>query len=141
MSDIGWFTPGGEPMAEEHWGEGFTRSLGVFLNGKAIPDTDARGRRIVDDSFYLLLNAHQEPLVFRLPPAGLARRWRTVLDTNEPGFEEDGALHDAGAELQEQLRDGGTDACAGTRDDRDTPGEPTGRTSIHALHGTRPAHP
>jgi isoamylase len=33
-------------MEEEHWGEGFAKSLAVFLNGEAIPSPNARGERI-----------------------------------------------------------------------------------------------
>jgi glycogen operon protein len=100
VGDIGWFTPGGEPMAEEHWGEGFTKSLAVFLNGKAIPDTDVRGRRIVDDSFYLLLNAHHEPLTFRVPRLGRIRRWVRVLDTGASAAPEGGTQHEADAAIE-----------------------------------------
>ena len=44
VSDIGWFTPGGHEMSEEDWQAGFAKSLGVFLNGAAIP-TPERARR------------------------------------------------------------------------------------------------
>src|SRR5918994_759074 len=37
VSDIGWFTPGGHEMSEHDWQATFCRSLGVFLNGSAIP--------------------------------------------------------------------------------------------------------
>ena len=43
VSDIGWFTPGGTEMSDEDWQAGFAKSLGVFLNGDAIPD-DRRAR-------------------------------------------------------------------------------------------------
>ena len=39
----------------------------VFLNGDAIPEPDAMGRRISDDHFVLLFNAHTEPIDFTLP--------------------------------------------------------------------------
>ena len=44
VSDIGWFTPGGTEMSDEDWQAGFAKSLGVFLNGSAIPTT-RRARR------------------------------------------------------------------------------------------------
>jgi glycogen operon protein len=83
VSDIGWFTPGGELMSEEHWGQGFAKSLGVFLNGQAIPTPNNRGERIVDDSFYVLFNAHSEPIEFVLPNGAWGQRWTVVLDTDE----------------------------------------------------------
>jgi isoamylase len=83
VSDIDWFTPDGEEMAEEHWGEGFAKSFGVFLNGKGIASLDARGERIVDQSFLILFNAHHEPLTFTLPPQAWGARWVKILDTTE----------------------------------------------------------
>jgi hypothetical protein len=47
-------------MTSEDWNAGFAKSLGVFLNGDALPDPDRRGHRISDDSFLLLFNAHYE---------------------------------------------------------------------------------
>ena len=67
VTDIGWFTPDGTEMAEEHWGEGFAKAMGIFLNGEAIASLDARGERVVDDNFYVLYNAHYEPLTFVVP--------------------------------------------------------------------------
>ena len=58
VSDIGWFTPGGIEMSDEDWQAGFAKSLGVFLNGDAIPTPNERGERVVDDSFYVMFNAH-----------------------------------------------------------------------------------
>ncbi len=83
MSDIGWFTPAGGEMSEEDWRQGFAKSLGVFLNGQGIPTSDSRGERVVDDSFYVLFNAHSEPIEFVLPNGAWGKRWSVVLDTNE----------------------------------------------------------
>jgi glycogen operon protein len=83
VSDIGWFTPAGAQMSEEDWNAGFAKSLGVFLNGHAIPTPDERGERILDDSFYVMFNAQHEPVDFRLPPPEWGRRWTKVLDTYE----------------------------------------------------------
>ncbi len=84
VSDIGWFKPDGEHMSDQDWQVGFARTVGVFLNGKAIPTPDSRGEPIVDDSFYLLLNAHAEALAFTLPTGPWGDLWEKVLDTNEP---------------------------------------------------------
>ncbi len=37
LHDIGWFKPDGELMSDEEWAVGFAKSIGVFLNGDAIP--------------------------------------------------------------------------------------------------------
>src|SRR5262245_7268239 len=83
VSDIGWFTPAGQEMSEEDWGVGFAKSLGVFLNGRAIPTTDERGDPVVDESFYVMFNAHHQALDFTLPEAKWGDEWGVVLDSNE----------------------------------------------------------
>jgi glycogen operon protein len=89
VKDIMWFTPDGHEMTEEHWGEGFAKCIGVFLNGDAIPSPDARGERIRDDSFYLIFNAYHEQLVFMLPQRDWGESWKIVFDTREVRFHED----------------------------------------------------
>jgi glycogen operon protein len=81
LPDIAWFTPDGAEMTEEDWDSGFGRSISVFLNGQGIPDRDARGERVVDDSFLLCFSAHDEPIVFRLPTSDYAPAWEVVIDT------------------------------------------------------------
>jgi glycogen operon protein len=78
--DIGWFKPDGQSMTDEDWDAWHARSLGVFLNGRAIQSYDDRGRSITDDSFLLLFNAHSEPVDWIIPKDyGMA--WSLVLDT------------------------------------------------------------
>jgi isoamylase len=101
VSDIGWFTTGGVEMSEDDWQAGFAKSLGVFLNGRAIQTRNERGEQIVDDSFYIMFNTHHEPLGFKLPEAKWGERWIEVLDTNAPedalDEEKPGTEHAAGA--------------------------------------------
>ena len=68
-------------MSDEDWGANFAKSLGMFLNGDEIPTVDAAGRRILDESFYLIFNAHWEPVEFVLPPEIWGQSWSRVLDT------------------------------------------------------------
>ena len=83
VKDIAWFTPQGKEMTEDDWKAGFAKSIGVFLNGDAIATTDMLGERVTDDSYYIIFNAHHEPLAFTLPDSGFAPSWLKVLDTNE----------------------------------------------------------
>ena len=78
--DIGWFKPDGESMTDEDWDASHARSLGAFLNGKAIQTPDDRGRSILDDSFLLLFNADTEGVRWTIP-AEYNEAWRLVLDT------------------------------------------------------------
>jgi glycogen operon protein len=104
VSDIDWFTPDGQEMAEDQWGEGFAKSFGVFLNGEGLTSRNARGERIRDVSFYLLFNAHYEPLTFTVPAQQWGKRWVKVLDTNESLPEESDTVYEAGATIELEAR-------------------------------------
>ncbi|HEX9970163.1 MAG TPA: glycogen debranching protein GlgX [Acidimicrobiales bacterium] len=80
-ADIAWFRPDGTEMSEDDWETGYAKSVGVFLNGDAIPTSDTRGRRVADDSFLLVFNAHHEDVAFTLPPPIFGDGWLKVVDT------------------------------------------------------------
>jgi isoamylase len=84
--DLGWCKPDGTEMTDEDWEDGHARSLGLFINGESIADVDQRGQHVVDDSFLLLLNAHDEAIPWTLPKQW-ARPWEVVLATAEPRLE------------------------------------------------------
>jgi len=84
LTDVAWFTPDGGQMTLQDWQNGFARSLAVFLNGEEIASPDHRGRRLRDDSFFILFNAHDQPLRFTLPRGPYGRRWMRALDTADP---------------------------------------------------------
>src|SRR5690625_7925612 len=75
-------------MQDEDWHESFARSIMIFYNGQAIPEPDARGERITDDSLLILLNADAEPVDFTIPSDTYARVWRTAINT-DPTHDED----------------------------------------------------
>ena len=83
VHDIAWLTPGGQEMTHEDWGTSLHKCVAVFLNGEAISAPDARGERVVDDSFLLCFNADDQPLEFVLPHADYAQEWTVELDTND----------------------------------------------------------
>jgi glycogen operon protein len=89
VNDIGWFTPDGVAMSEDHWTTSYAKSLSVFLNGLGIRTPDPRGNPVKDRSFLLLFNAHHEALPFTIPESDLFVRWSRVLDTagDAPGEE------------------------------------------------------
>jgi len=84
IEDIGWYTPAGEEMGDEDWDRKVAQSVTVFLNGEGIREPDARGQRVVDDSFFLLFNGHHEPMDFTLPDLGAGERWQVEIDTAAP---------------------------------------------------------
>ncbi len=99
VADIGWFTPGGTEMSEEDWQTGYAKSLGVFLNGDAMQTIDEHGQRVTDDSFYVMFNAHSEPVEFVLPESKWGGRWTLTLDTSTlpDGVEVDDTGRELGA--------------------------------------------
>jgi isoamylase len=82
LGDIEWFSAGGSLMDESDWSGGYARTLMVFLNGDAIPEPDALGRRISDDHFLLMFNAHSDPVDFVVPPPEYGLDWVVRLDTS-----------------------------------------------------------
>jgi glycogen operon protein len=80
IADLGWFRPDGKGMTDDDWNRDYVRSVGLYLNGAAIPGRDQRGQRIVDDSFLLLVNAHHEPITWTLPRSA-GTNWSVLVDT------------------------------------------------------------
>ncbi len=105
VNDLAWFRPDGEQMSDEDWGVGFAKSLGVFFNGDGISEADAAGRRVLDQSFYLIFNAHWEPVEFVLPPEIWGQSWTRVLDTrNGDAPAEDNWQRAAGTKINIESR-------------------------------------
>lgn len=95
VRDIAWLTPAGHEMTQHDWGSEFGRCVMVFLNGEALPEPDARGQRIIDDSFLLCFNAGETPVEFVTPNTDYAQGWAAVIDTAHPAGSTDLAV-DAG---------------------------------------------
>jgi len=89
LPDLVWPAPGGAEMTDADWSAGFTKSFAIFLNGDAITEPDPRGRRIEDDSFLLLFNAHDGDLEFTVPPARYGTAWAVTVDTAAPAVTEE----------------------------------------------------
>ena len=86
IKDVMWFNPGGNEMSDEEWNSPFVRCLGMLISGDAVDLVDAQGEPVRDDTFLLLINAHQEPISFVLPGEEHLE-WEQILETtNEDGF-------------------------------------------------------
>ncbi len=81
LPDAAWLAPDGGPMREWHSGP---PAVALFLNGEQIISRDARGGRVVDDSFLLLFNAQATEQPFTLPDERLGARWALELSTAAP---------------------------------------------------------
>ncbi|MFO7923266.1 MAG: glycogen debranching protein GlgX [Bacteroidales bacterium] len=105
IKEIEWFMPEGNIMGKEHWKNSYAKSLGVFLSGEGIHSRDPKGNRIVDDSFYLMFNAHEDNVTFRLPGKEYGNPWKKVIDTHEYFVSEEGNQeYGAGEEINVEGR-------------------------------------
>ncbi|WP_440556288.1 glycogen debranching protein GlgX [Streptomyces sp. SCPE 10] len=104
LPDLMWLRPDAREMTGRDWQRADAHSVGVFLNGDAIAERDAYGRRLTDDSFLLLLNGYWEPVDFRLPDHTFAERWTTLVDTADPEGVPDEREHKAGTRLRVEAR-------------------------------------
>ncbi|MDN3547764.1 glycogen debranching protein GlgX [Mucilaginibacter aquaedulcis] len=81
VADIAWFLPDGSEMTEDNWSHDFAKSIAVFLNGLGLHTVNAEGNKVVDDSFYIIFNAHDQPLKYKLPKSEYAQDWDLLIDT------------------------------------------------------------
>ncbi len=84
VPDIAWLRRDGEPMTADDWNAQSGMTMTVFLNGHGLPERDALGEEITDDSFLLLFNPLGEPVPFTLPPRDFGRTWEVVVNTADP---------------------------------------------------------
>ncbi|SDE96165.1 glycogen operon protein [Mucilaginibacter pineti] len=82
IEDIAWFLPDGAQMEESHWKEGFAKSVAMYLSGDGIESVDSDGSPVKDDNFYLIFNAHEEGLDYKIPPERYGGSWVVVIDTS-----------------------------------------------------------
>ncbi len=86
MPDVWWFRPDGRKMTRRDWQDG-EPVLGMFLNGREIPNPGPHGEDIEDESFVLLFNAHGEERGFLLPRRRFGAQWVLELSTADPELE------------------------------------------------------
>jgi isoamylase len=84
VTDIAWLRRDGTHMSDDDWKTDAVETMTVFLNGHGIPEPDALGEPIVDDSFLLLFNPRLEDVTFVLPEASFGQSWEVVADSADP---------------------------------------------------------
>lgn len=82
IEDIVWFHPAGDIMVRKDWEEGDTQSVAIYLNGRGLHTVDSEGVKIVDDNFYVIFNANDTDMDFRLPGQQYSNLWKLLIDTN-----------------------------------------------------------
>jgi glycogen operon protein len=98
VEDIAWFLPEGTEMTDEDWNTSFAKSLGLYLNGRGLHSLGPKEEPFVDDSFYIIFNAHHEEVNYVLPEKKYGKHWVKVLNTTEPIFN-GGEKYSAGGEI------------------------------------------
>jgi len=83
VQDIAWFNADGQQVADEVWNTEWSRSVGVLLNGQTLQVTDMDGIPVMDDSFFLVVNAAQDGVEFVLPSSPSGRPWTQLIDTED----------------------------------------------------------
>jgi glycogen operon protein len=104
VKDVLWLNPGGKEMTEEDWRNPSVQSLGMFLSGQGLDETDERGRKLSDTDFLVLLNPNHEDAAFTLPVFRPASRWMAWMDTSHEGGLHPADTYDSGAAYALQAR-------------------------------------
>ena len=88
VKDITWYAPDAREMTFDDWHDPSLRSFAALLSGETGDRfISLEGYRELDDSFLLIVNAHDASVAFTLPPAPSGGRWMTLIDTarwNDP---------------------------------------------------------
>ncbi|HVA28942.1 MAG TPA: glycogen debranching protein GlgX [Candidatus Baltobacteraceae bacterium] len=85
LKDITWVEQSGREMNHHDWHDGGRRCIGALFGG----DTgdhfiSLRGYPEFDDTFLMLMNAHDHDIAFTLPAIPAFRGWRLLIDTAYP---------------------------------------------------------
>ncbi|TVL94542.1 glycogen debranching enzyme GlgX [Streptomyces sp. SAJ15] len=99
LRDLAWFTAHGAEMTERDW-YGPPAAFGMYLSGRDIPQRDAHGFPVTDDSFLVLLHSGASPVRFTLPGPPWAAEYELLVDTGREEQEAaPGTRHPAGRPL------------------------------------------
>jgi isoamylase len=81
VQDIAWFSANGNQVSDAMWNTDWSRSVAILLNGQTLQVTDEEGMPVIDDSFFLVVNASQDGVEYILPASPSGRAWCEVIDT------------------------------------------------------------
>jgi glycogen operon protein len=81
VKDVAWFSQAGTELTGAEWFDPAQSVLAMYLDGRGIRVRDARGQRVEDDSFLLVLHTGADALPVVLPGPPWARSYDVVLHT------------------------------------------------------------
>ena len=80
IKDITWINAAGREMDDADWEESSMRCFGMLMDGRAQPSgIRQRGR---DITLLIVMNAHDDVVVFTLPECPGGAEWERMIDTN-----------------------------------------------------------
>jgi isoamylase len=82
VKDLYWVSAAGREMQPADWSTGWVDSLGMLLVGEEISELDDHGKRIVGDSYLLLLNGAANGVNFVIPERLAKLRLQPIIDTS-----------------------------------------------------------
>ncbi|MFZ0166043.1 MAG: glycogen debranching enzyme, partial [Trebonia sp.] len=95
-SQLRWYTPAGSAMTGADWVDHNALAIALYLDGSDDPDRAVDGTWLLDDDFFVLVNAWWEPLDFVLPATRKQAAWRTEIDTYDPAAPAAAGAHSGG---------------------------------------------
>jgi len=104
VKDILWLKPNGDEMNEDEWCDASVHCLGMFLPGQGLDETDERGRKLSDENFLVLLNAHHLDARFTVPAFRSSACWIAWMDTSRESGLRPVDMYDAGTAYPLQAR-------------------------------------
>ena len=81
IRDVAWFNTDGNEVPDEAWNSGWSRAIALLLNGQTLQVSNEDGDWVIDDSFFILVNAAHEGVEFVIPPSPSGNQWCQILDT------------------------------------------------------------
>jgi isoamylase len=85
--DLAWFHPDGREMTDSDWFDTGLRTIGMYLDGRALRHRGRRSEIISDESYLLILHSGDLPASFVLPGTPWAEGYQVVIDSRFSGGE------------------------------------------------------
>jgi glycogen operon protein len=83
--DVQWIRPDGEEMTDEDWKDEGNHAIGMLMPGRSGDEVDVRGRAVVGETLFWLLNAGSTPRKYTLPKVDRPGIWEELFSTARPG--------------------------------------------------------
>jgi glycogen operon protein len=96
LKDIEWFLPDGNEIKDEAYKSDKARALGIYLNGADLDMTGAKGEKIMDDNFYIIINGTADTIQYKLPAQNFGDTWIEVINTTRSAITPDGTKYEPG---------------------------------------------